>query len=114
MMARWLGSTAVAVVLAGCGSPTESPPASTPLDRVEQDRRDTAAIERQVNDEVQNRALGEAVKQGTSVDARTTCAKQSETAYKCLSSFVSPPGALETVTDVTCDRDGRSCIMESR
>lgn len=112
----------VTVALVGCGS--SSPPANqqTRTTQEEQDRRDSAAIQRQVNQEVDERvrtaateaqsASGEPA--GTIVNSETVCTKQSATAYKCLTTFTNPLGRPNVVTDVTCDRNGASCITEMK
>lgn len=105
-----------AAVIAGCGSSgggSDALPSDRPT-QAEEDRKDTRALEQQVNKQISDRALNDAVQQGDYVDAETSCTKQSDTAYKCITSFTSPTGFPEAVTDVTCDRNGGSCITESR
>jgi hypothetical protein len=104
-------------VLAGCGSSSSAgsgAPAATGPSQAEEDRKDTRAIESQVNQQISDRAQSEAAAQGDFVEASTGCTKQSDTAYKCITSFSSPTGYPEVVTDVTCDRNGGSCITETR
>lgn len=103
-------------VLAGCGSSSTPAPAPAPPGPSQQelDLRDTRAIQRQVDRQVSDRLQTSAAEQNDYVDSDTTCTKQSDTAYKCLTTFVSPAGTPEAVTDVTCDRSGGSCITETR
>lgn len=115
-MSRLLVALVLAASLASCGGSdggSSSPPADVPS-QAEEDRKDTRAMERQVNKQISDRAQTEAVSQGDFVDASTSCTKQSDTAYKCITSFVSPTGFPEVVTDVTCDRNGGSCITETK
>jgi hypothetical protein len=109
-------------VVVGCGSSSESVRQRT-TSQEEQDRRDSAAIQREVNKEVDERAriaateaetASESETTGSVVDSETVCTKQSATAYKCLTTFTDPPGAPNAVTDVTCDRNGASCITETK
>lgn len=105
-----------AALIAGCGfsSPESSEPTRRRPSQQQLDRQDARAIERQVNEEVQDRLQTSAAEQGDYVEADTTCTKQSNTAYKCLTSLTRPPGSPDVLTNVTCDRNGGSCITESR
>jgi len=96
-------------LLNACGSPDAQ--SSTSLSRETLDRRDSQALARQVNTQITDRA--QLATNGV-VEARTNCTKQSDTTYKCLTSFTSPFGLPDAVTDVTCDRNGMDCITETR
>jgi hypothetical protein len=105
-----LATLLVGVVAAvGCGSTSESGPPDRPS-QAELDRRDTRAIQRQVNNRVEDRTR---VTASGIVDADTTCTKTTGTAYKCVTSFYEPP-LPDLLTDVTCGRSGGSCIIETR
>jgi len=101
--------------LIGCGGADGDHRATTAsaTERERRDALDTRAIEKQVTDQLQDRLQRAAMDQGSYVAARTRCTKQSETAYKCLTSFTSPPAQAEVITNVTCDRNGQECITES-
>jgi tetrahydromethanopterin S-methyltransferase subunit E len=111
-----------AVVIGACGSSATSGELSTTAKQAVEDREDSAAIQRQVNQQVDERAriaLTESeTRSGTAsghfVSSETVCTKQSTTAYKCLTSFTNPPATPNVVTNVTCDRDGANCITESK
>lgn len=113
-MRRFLLVGAAAVAFAGCGSDTESGAPTATADRSALDRRDTRSVERQVDRQLADRLQSAAVEEGTFVDSSTTCTKQSDTAYKCVSRFTSPPATPPVLTEVTCDRSGGNCITESR
>lgn len=107
----------LAAVLAGCGGDNSSKapaPASTAPSQAQEDQRDTRVLARQVNREISDRSQNAAGARGTFVEAETSCTKQSDTAYKCLTTFTSPPGFPSVVTNVTCDRNGGSCITEMK
>lgn len=113
---------ACSVVIGACGSSTTTDKSSTTAKQVIEDREDSSAIQRQVNQQVDERTrIGlteEETRSGTEsshvVNSETVCTKQSTTAYKCLTTFTNPPRAPNLVTNVTCDRDGASCITESK
>lgn len=111
-----LAALAAASVLTGCGSsaPSSPAPTKTPANSAANDQKDRRSIERQVNKQVDDRTSTAAVQNGTFVQSDTTCVKQSDTAYKCLTTFISPPNQAQVATDVTCDRSGAGCISESR
>jgi hypothetical protein len=102
------------LAVGGCGSSSSAPP-PTPKgpSQAVLDHRDTAAIERQVQSLLDDRMQPVAAAQGTFVQSDTACTKQSDTAYKCLTTFTTPSTA-SVVTTVTCDRNGGSCITETR
>jgi hypothetical protein len=113
----------LAVVPGGCGSSsTKAGRSSGAARQAVEDREDSTALQRQVNQQIDERtriALTEEETQSGAesshvVRSETICTKQSGTAYKCLTSFANPPSAPNVVTNVTCDRDGANCITESR
>ncbi len=75
---------------------------------------DTAAVERQVNKQIDDKLDTAAQVHDQTVESMTTCTKQSDTAYKCLTTFTSPPNQAQVVTNVTCGRSGGGCITEAR
>lgn len=112
---------ACALLLAACGSSTTTKSGTESSQAVE-DRRDSEAIQRQVNQEVDERVRIRITEEETAsqvesshvVNSATVCTKQSTVAYKCLTRFTEPPSAADVATNVTCDRDGAKCITESR
>jgi hypothetical protein len=110
-----------ALMAAGCGS---SPTGKSSVKRSQavEDQHDSEAIQRQVNQQVDERAririteeeADSQVESSHVVNSATVCTKQSTTAYKCLTTFTSPPSTANIVTNVTCDRDGQNCITESK
>jgi Flp pilus assembly protein TadD len=114
--------TLVMVALAGCGSSSTDATTTTGSGQAEQDQRDSSAIQRQVNEQVDEQArtaiteaeTASGVESSRLVRSETICTKQSDTAYKCLTTFTQPPSAPNVVTGVTCDRDGANCITESK
>jgi hypothetical protein len=111
----------LAALLAGCGSasPVTHPATSS---QQEEDDRDSTAVQRQVNEQVDEHAqtaLTEAETAAGSahiggVHSNTVCIKQSSTTYKCVTSFESPARTPSVITNVTCGRDGGPCITETR
>lgn len=116
-------SALVVASLTGCGSSSPLGPRSTSTARSqeEQDHRDNEAVAHQVNAQVEEREKSAATEEaartgqglGLSYGAKTVCTKQSSTAYKCLSEFPERPGTPSVVTNVTCGRNGESCITET-
>ncbi len=106
-------ATTLLAFLAGCGSSRPSPAGPTGPSKLEQDLRDTRSLERQVNRQQEERYAAATAGQGPSASATTVCTKQSDTGYKCLTDFSYPVGR-QTVTNVTCDRNGSGCITEIR
>lgn len=111
------------VIVGGCGSSsTKATKQSTGASQAEHDRQDRAAIQRQVNQQIDERARIAAteaetesgLESGRGVSSETVCTKQSDTAYKCLTTFTDPPSIPNVVTNVTCDRNGASCITEAK
>lgn len=100
-----------ATLLVGCGASKTTSTSHPSQQNI--DQQDTSAIEQQVNTEVSDGMQSQAALHGSFVQASSTCIKQSDTAYKCLTTFTSPPGTPNRETDVTCGRNGGSCITES-
>jgi hypothetical protein len=114
-MTRPLLVVVAALVFAGgCGASQAPNQSGTGPSRQALDQRDARALARQVNTQVTDRVQFASDDAATVVQAQTSCTKQSDTAYKCLTSFLSPSGLPDAVTDVTCDRNGGSCITETR
>lgn len=108
-------ATALSIgLVAACGASQPSGSAPTGPSREALDQRDSQALARQVNAQITDHAQLASTDPSVIVQAQTNCTKQSDTAYKCLTSFISPSGLPDAVTDVTCDRDGGSCITETR